>query len=225
MQRFGYLWSKPEKNLMYKLSDLFGKRKTVNTYLGEAFQKRDNKDFKGAIETLLRGTKMYPQSFRIFAELGRLCADYHDASGKTDQDAIGLWAFKNAYELDPQNLKNLDAYAKFLKKKGRHEDARHRFAEIVFLTTSDLDAGMLARLGALYKNSGQYRLALACMGKAAMMKRHDASLQRDLQQLESELNTVFDVDDWAEAENYFRQIIDTSSGSFYSDENNSDEIH
>lgn len=210
---------------MYKLSEFFGRRKPVRSYLNEAYLLSGQRNYSEAIQTLLRGTKMHPDNFTLFSELGRLCARAHEDMGTTEYDALGLWAFKSAYEIDPGDLKNLDNYARFLRKKGRHEEAQHRYAEIVFLTTSDLDADMLVKLGSIYENSGQYRLALACLGKARVLRRGDNAIEARLRKLEKELDTVFDMEDWEEAESYFRQILETGPGYGFGEGGGSEEVH
>jgi tetratricopeptide (TPR) repeat protein len=84
---------------------------------------------------------------------------------------------------------------------------------------------MLVKLGSIYENSGQYRLALACLGKARMLRRGDNKIEGHLRRLEKELDTVFDMEDWEEAESYFRQILETEPGYGYGKSGGSEEVH
>lgn len=184
-------------------------------YYTLAKRHRENRDYSAAEAVLREGTEQLPKSALLWNELAiRLRFD-------TANDDETLKCFAKAHKLAPDNGEYQIEYANFMAKRGYalNEPDMIDEAEYLLLCVYDdknpdahLNRYVLAGLGHLYSQAGEFDNSMACYGQCREIAPFDRLAQKKCIELQTYCKVSdYKPEDWADFLKYAQQVVNDRS--------------
>lgn len=174
-------------------------------YWEQARQYREERDYQAAETVLRKGVEHFPQSARLWSELGKRLARTYDI----DRDDEAMECFERSYNLAPNDQLIASDYAAFLFKKGFEQES-----EITYLRAfDDMNEGhwknirVLCGLGDIYQKMHNYEYAAICFGRACKMDDSDDFAARRFAEVVIKHGATYSDNGWDDYYEYAQSLI------------------